>query len=52
VVAQVACPHRAKPEAAHKDQHTIMVRSLCGTVRLASRPLGFTTTPDPQAQAA
>ncbi len=45
VAAQVACPHRARPEAAHKDQHTIMVRSLCGTARLASRPLGSPTHP-------
>jgi hypothetical protein len=45
VADQVACPHRARPEAAHQDQHTIMVRSLCGTVRLAGRPLGSPTHP-------
>ncbi len=33
VAAQVACPHRAREEVAHKDQNAIMVRSLCGTVR-------------------
>lgn len=53
VADQVAYPHRARPEAAHQDQHTIMVRSLCGTVRLAGRlATGFTNTPGPQAQAA
>jgi hypothetical protein len=45
VADQVACPHRARPQAAHQDQHTIMVRSLCGTVRLAGWPRGSPTHP-------
>ncbi|MGH3579040.1 MAG: hypothetical protein ACRDU0_15995 [Mycobacterium sp.] len=35
VAAEVACPRRGRPRR-HKDQHTIVVRSLFGTPRLPS----------------